>query len=280
MIKKLLACLEGSPSGDTALRIALALARECDAPLSGLALVDAPDIQAGAITSIGGSTYKQSRDRALLAEARTQADKWLAQFQRRCRAAQVACQPIQVEGKPVATIVSELQHHDLTVIGRDANFRYSTRPEDEETREAILHRAPRPVLIVPDDPGANCLGSTVVVAYDGSGAARRAMLSFAASGLARSRDVHVVTVDEMGESAWKMANSGVQILRTAGVDATLHNLVSPRSNTDALLEHSKKLGAGVIVMGAFARSRLAELFTHSTTLGLVEKSPIPLYMQH
>ena len=248
--------------------------------MTGLAIIDEPDIRGGAATSIGGASYKHERDDALMADAHKDADDWVAQFRQRCESVGVPSQSLEVVGKPVASIVSEMQHHDLTVIGRDANFRYSTQAEDAHTREAILHRAPRPILIVPESAPAGGLSRTVLIAYDGSGAARRAMLSFAASGLARSRDVHIATVDEMGDLAWRMANRGVQILREVGIHATLHNLVSPLSNSDALFEHGKKLRAGLMVMGAFSKSRIAEIFTHSATRSLVEKSAIPLYMQH
>jgi nucleotide-binding universal stress UspA family protein len=38
--------------------------------------------------------------------------------------------------------------------------------------------------------------------------------------------------------------------------------------------------ADLMVMGAFAHSRLAHLFHRSVTRGLVERTTIPLYLQH
>lgn len=280
VITKILICLEGSPSGEAAVRVALAIARECEASVSGLAIVDEPDIRAGAMTGIGGSAYKQARDQTILAAARKQAASWLADFESRCSALGIPAQALEAEGRPLASILEQAQHHELTVIGRDANFRYLTHSEDGETREAVLHRAPRPILIVPESSPRGGLGRVVLIAYDGSGAARRAMLSFAGSGLARYRDVHIATVDEMGETAWKMAHRGQQILRDVGLDPTLHNLVAPRSNAEALFQLAKQIGAGLLVMGAFARSRVAELFSRSTTRGLLESSVVPLYLQH
>ncbi len=280
MIKSILVCLEGSASSESATRIAVGIARECQAAIVGMAIIDEPDIRAGSATGIGGSSFKHERDESLLAEARKNAADWLALFARRCQAAQVSTRTLEIVGRPATSIVEEMQSHDLTVIGRDANFRFATDETDARTRDAILHRAPRPVLLVPESAQAGTLGRTVLVAYDGSGAAKRAMHSFAASGLARARDVHLATVDDVGELAWRMANQGVQLLREAGVHATLHNLVSPLSNTDALAQLAKTIGAGLMVMGTFTRSRLAELFSGSATRGLVEKTTIPLFMQH
>lgn len=280
MIKNVLVCLEGSISSESATRIAIAIARECKAAIAGLAIIDEPDIRSGSATGIGGSSFKHERDESLLAEARKNASDWVALFTRRCQAAQLATRGLEVVGRPTASIVEEMQSHDLTVIGRDASFRFATNELDARTRDAILHRAPRPILLVPELSQTNGLSRTVLIAYDGSGAAKRAMLSFATSGLARERDIHLATVDDVGELAWRMANQGVQILREAGVHATLHNIVSPLSNTDALAQLAKTIGAGLMVMGTFSRSRLAELFSGSATRGLVEKTTIPLYMQH
>jgi nucleotide-binding universal stress UspA family protein len=119
-----------------------------------------------------------------------------------------------------------------------------------------------------------------VVAYDGSNAAKRAIASFAASGLAASRDVHVATVGDDGAIAWEVASVAADLLRQSGIAATTHNIVSPLSNVDALFQFAVDFGAGLMVMGAFAHSRLKHLFRGSVTRDLVERTTIPLYLQH
>jgi nucleotide-binding universal stress UspA family protein len=203
----------------------------------------------------------------------------LALFERRCREATIGARTLEIVGRPAASILAEMETRDLTVIGRDANFRFETESDDSATREAILHRSAKPVLIVPEG-AEGPLGRNVVVAYDGSRAAKRAIASFAASGLARSRNVHVVTVDDSGEQAWEMASAGVKAFADAGVAAVPHNVVSALSNVEALFGFAKEIAADLMVMGAFAHSRLAQLFHGSVTRGLVERTTIPLYLQH
>jgi len=279
MIKRILVCLEGSSSAESATRLAIEVARTCGAVLAGLAIVDEPDIRAGAAMGIGGSTFKHERDEALLADAHKHAKDWIALFERRCREAGLPAQGLEVVGRPVDSILEEMDSHDLTVFGRDANFRFETEREDLQTRDAILHRASRPVLVVPDMADI-ALGSTVLVAYDGSNAAKRALSSFGASGLAQGRSIHVATVDDNGARAWEMAHRGVQALAAMNIKATEHNIVSTLSNVDSLFAAARELKAGMMVMGAFAHSRLRNLFAGSATHGLVERSPIPLYLQH
>jgi hypothetical protein len=47
------------------------------------------------------------------------------------------------------------------------------------------------------------------------------------------------------------------------------------SNTEALFGFAKEIGAGLMVMGAFAHSRLAHLFHGSVTRGLSNARPSP-----
>jgi nucleotide-binding universal stress UspA family protein len=279
MMKEALVCLEGSESSDAATRTAIAIAAEVGAKLVGLAIVDEPDIRAGTATGIGGSSFKHERDEALLAEARTRAGDALALFERRCREANIQGRSLEVVGRPAVSILHEMENRDLTIIGRDANFRFEIERDDTATREEILHRATRPVLIVPEG-ASGPLGRQVVVAYDGSRAAKRAIASFATSGLAQSRNVHVATVDDNGAQAWEMASAGVAAFAEAGVAAETHNIVSAVSSTEALFGFAKEIKADLMVMGAFAHSRLAHLFHRSVTRGLVERTTIPLYLQH
>jgi nucleotide-binding universal stress UspA family protein len=279
MLKEILVCLEGSPSTEVATGIAADVARKCDASLVGLAIIDEPDIRAGTATPIGGASFKRERDEVLIADAKKQAANWIALFERRCREAGVEARSLEVVGRPADSILEEMDKHDLTVIGREANFRFETESDDSKTRDAILRGAERPVLLVPETV-APPLGSTVLIAYDGSGAAKRAMTSFAASGLARGRQVHVATVDDNGAVAREMSERAAEMLDALHVSARAHNIVSTLSNVDALFKLAKDLGAGLLVMGSFTRSRLRELFSGSVTRGLVERAEIPLYLQH
>jgi nucleotide-binding universal stress UspA family protein len=279
MIKEALVCLESSASSDAATRLAITIANQSKARLVGLAIVDEPDIRAGAATGIGGASYKHERDESLLADARHAAADALALFERRCREGNVEARALEIVGRPADSILAEMETRDLTIIGRDANFRFETESDDAATREAILHRATRPVLLVPEGADGP-IGQNVVVAYDGSRAAKRAIASFAASGLAASRNVHVATVDDNGAQAYEMATAGVKALADAGVAAVPHNIVTALTNVEALFKFAGEIHAGLMVMGAFAHSRLAHLFHGSVTRGLVERTAVPLYLQH
>jgi nucleotide-binding universal stress UspA family protein len=216
MIKDMLVCLEGSPSSARATDLALRLGLALEATLVGLAIVDEPHIRAGAATGIGGSSYKRDRDAVLLKDAQEHAEAWTEAFLARCRDVGVAARALEKRGRPAKTILEEMRRHDLTLIGRNANFLFETETQDNETRDAVVARAPKPVMVVPEEAietGPRCCSP-----YDGSTASKRAMRSFVESGLARERPLHVASVGDEGVAAYELAAAGVRAAPAAGLE--------------------------------------------------------------
>jgi nucleotide-binding universal stress UspA family protein len=278
VIKQILVCIEGSPSGERAVETSIQLARQLGASLTGLAIVDEPDIRAGAATGIGGSAYKRQRDDALLEDAQKQATEWLLRFIERCRQDGVDARPLTERGRPAATILEEMKGYDLTLMGRHANFTFETAAQDRQTRDAVLHNARKPVMVMPEDSRLDV--QKVLLAFDGSSASKRAVRSFAESGLGSGAEVHVASSDDDGTVAWEMATRAVDILREYEIRGQQHSVVSVLPIADALLQLRERLGAGLIVMGAYTRSRLSEMIWGSVTRALIAGTPVPLYLHH
>jgi nucleotide-binding universal stress UspA family protein len=173
MLKDILICLEGSSSSERAIDLGLELGREHGARLVGLAIIDEADIRAG--SAVGGASDRQQRDDTLLEDARHKTAETLAHFQTRCQQGGVATRTLELRGRP-ATILEEMTEHDLTLIGRKANFLFETKDEDAKTRDNVLHNARKPVMVVPEEVAK--AGHDVLIAYDGSSAAKRAVRAF------------------------------------------------------------------------------------------------------
>jgi nucleotide-binding universal stress UspA family protein len=274
----ILVCLEGSPSTAVAVGLAIDLARTLRATLVGLAIVDVPDIIAGSATSIGGASYRRERDATLLEDARERASAWREGFVAHARAAGVAVRGLEVSGSPAEAILEEVPKHDLVVLGRHVNFRHETQDSDRYTRDRILRRAGRPILVAPDLPGSR--SPVAMVAYDGSPAAIRAIRAFVAAGLARDREIHVATVDDDGATAFETATRGCALLAELGVRAVPENLVSTDPVAVALLSRAAKLDAGLVVAGGYIPSPLARLMWGSVTHDLIERAAVPVFLHY
>jgi nucleotide-binding universal stress UspA family protein len=282
MIKNILVCIDGSASSEETTLTAIKIARERHAILVGMAIGHAPGSQPGARAGIHGSSFDRRWTNLRPVDAHTYAAMLLATFERRCRSAGVTVRVLEVVSRSPEDIIAEIERHDLTLVGHEANFQFESKGDHRTMREKVLRRASRPVLLIPDDATgmSDPLGPTVLIAYDGGPASARALASFGASGLGESRDVHVVTVGDDGEKAMETAMQAAENLRTSGIKATPHGIVSVLPDGDALVEFGAKLGAGLVVMGAFARSRIKEMFSGSLTRALVAGSPTPIYLQH
>jgi nucleotide-binding universal stress UspA family protein len=278
MTKQILVGLEGSDSGKTAIEVAIELAALLRGTLVGLAIVDEPEIRSAQATPIGGSSYKAERDDALVAQAQQHARAWCDAFTARCAEAGVPARTLEVHGDAAETLLEESRLRDLLVLGRDANFHFETEENDAKTREVVLHKAASPVLIVPAERVAT--GPGVLVAYDGTQAAIRAVRAFAASGLAADRPVHVLSVGDSGERTWAMAAQGCTLLDELGIIATPHHVVSVQTTTETLLDQREKLDCGLVVQGAYAHSRFARLLWGSVTKEMLEKTKVPMFLHY
>ncbi|HEX8113706.1 MAG TPA: universal stress protein [Kofleriaceae bacterium] len=271
-------CLESSLSTARAVDVAIELARSLPAGLVGLAVVDEPDISAGAATNIGGASDRCDRDAALLEDTHARARAWLADFVGCGRAAGVAVRTLQIAGSPSEAILAEGPRHDLTVLGRDVQFRYETQEHDRYSRDRILRCTGRPVLLVPDQIAAT--GSAVMIGYDGSPAAIRALHSFADSQLARGRAIHVATVDDDGAHAFETATRGCGLLAGLGIRAVPENVASSESTAAALLSCAARLGAGMIVIGGYIPSPLARVVWGSVTHEVIARATVPVFLHY
>jgi len=281
MIKNILVCIDGSASSEETTLTAIKIAREQNATLVGMAIGHEPGSQPAMHTGMHGSSIERRWTNLRPGDEHAYAAMLLATFVRRCRSARVPVSVLEITPRSPEEVIAEIERHDLTLIGHEATFQFESKGSHRTAREKILRRIRRPVVLVPDNATgvSDPLGPTVLVAYDGGPAAARALASFVASGLGESREVHIATVGDDGEKAMETAMHAAEKLRASGIKATPHGIVSVLPDSDALVEFGAKLGAGLVVMGAFARSRIKEMFSGSLTRALVAGSASPIYLQ-
>ena len=77
-----------------------------------------------------------------------------------------------MNGVPFEVLSAETSAHDLIVLGKDANFDIHPKADAEELVADLLKSAGRPLLVV---PSVDFSGEDVLVAYDGSPPADRAL---------------------------------------------------------------------------------------------------------
>jgi nucleotide-binding universal stress UspA family protein len=156
------------------------------------------------------------------------------------------------------------------------------RPGSDAEEGKVLHHllseSGGPVLVVPDSAQA-CPGSArVAIAWNGrresARAVRDAMPLLEAAGAA-----NVVMVKPRTETQTS-AKRLLTMLRAHGIDCDdVQERGSDLRPGDALISRAEDMGADVLVMGAFGRSRLNEVITGGgTTRRVLEQATVPLLM--
>jgi nucleotide-binding universal stress UspA family protein len=277
VVRSIVIGLDGTAYSSSAIELGLRWARRFDALLVGLGVLDEPTIRQPEPVPLGASYFKTERDDILLARARQQVEQGLAQFAARCTAAGVAFQLLEAVGVPSAHILLEAQRFDLIMLSQQTASPFGIQAAPSETLTQVLKNAPRPVVTVPETLGD---GTAVVVAYDGSVQAARALQAFQHSGLDGADAVHIVSVGSDHDEATRHAERAVEFLRFHNIAASPHVLAPEPVVAEVILDQARQRQARLLVMGAYGQPTLREFFLGSVTRTVLQHSQVPLFLFH
>ncbi len=275
MLRNILLGLDGSPYSEAALELGIRWATRMRAALVGLAVIDEPSILKPEPVGIGGSHYKQHCDQTRLEDAKCHVEAMLLVFAERCARAEVLYRALKDTGDPAQRILFHADDTDLTLLGQQTYFHFETQATPDQTLEKVLRRGHRPVVAVPRElPG----DGGVLVAYDGSRPAARALEAFRAVGLGQGLEVQVISIAADEKAAVRRAEEGTKFLRFYGLEAKARPVPSTQSPAELLLRQASELHAAMIVLGAYGRSRVSEFLFGSTTRSILHGSGQVLFM--
>ena len=276
MLRTILVGLNQAPEENAAVRLGIDWAKRFDSLLVGVGVVNEPAIR-GSVTNPREGGYLSHLQSQWLQEARRRVEGQLEAFAHQCAEAQVACKLLEDVGVPWQEILREAQRYDLVMLSQAGDFEGEVA---SRSLHEVMRACPRPLVVVPSAAVIPGQGE-VLIAYDGSIPAARALHMFVATGLAALGPVRVVAIHaESKVEAAKIADRAAQYLDSHGIDCTVCPLQTAVSPADVLCEQSAARSTQLLVMGACGRSRLAEFFIGSVTTSLVERCPVPLFLYH
>jgi len=277
MIKKILVALDPDSDTPIATRFALDIARRHDAEITGLAVVDMGSIESSSRGGgIGSMYYAEKLRDQLTTDARQKAQDLIAAFEDLVSDSGVRFSELVQEGVPFERIVEDMKVHDLLLVGREPHFFYSHPKEATETLARIVRLTVGPTLIVHE-----CCSEVkkVIIAYDGSAAAARAMRSFVHTNpFGREIEIRLLGVyrDEPHESEFFLSQAD-DYLKAHGFEAQAMALKSNEVN-EVIMEQVESFEAELVVAGAHSKSTLRAMAFGSTTKFLVGNCPVPLFL--
>jgi nucleotide-binding universal stress UspA family protein len=277
MIRSILVALDDTEGAQRARDLAIDLARRTGAALTAATVLDWPHVKdAHEAVPPGAAAFKERRDAARAKRVEAEAEAAFAACA--LAAGETAFTMLRLTEAPEPALLAAGATHDLIVIGRDSTLGLEQCPDGlAPVIEALLHDGARPLLVVPPGPSPEAGG--VLVGYDGSIPAMRAIQLFALLGLGGELPVKVLSVAETRAEAERLSNEAAGYLRTHGVAAQALALEGARP-VDALLTEAAAMPARLLVMGAFETSGLRALFTGSATRRLLHAAPCPVFVAH
>ena len=181
----------------------------------------------------------------------------------------------------VAAVALHARYADLVVIGQQ-NPEWASGV-DKDFERSLPVAAGRPVLVVPYAYEHRPVGRQVLVAWNASREAARAV-NDALPFLKRASQVHVVVFDPEVSGAAHGEEPGADValyLARHGVKVTVARYDVPDSGIGGqLLSRAFDLSADLIVMGAWGHSRLREFLLGGVTRTLLESMTVPVLMSH
>ena len=167
---------------------------------------------------------------------------------------------------------------DLAIVGQ-------AKPEpsavEERIAEGALFDSGRPVIFVPYVQKAPLKLNQIMVCWDGSRPATRAIAD-AMPLLERSGRVEVVIVaDERGKQQEIEGVDMGQHLARHGLNVEVQRITrSDLDVADALLSHATDADVDFIVMGGYGHSRLREFVLGGVTRSILRSMTVPVLMSH
>jgi nucleotide-binding universal stress UspA family protein len=258
------------------IRLAAALAQSEDAHLIGAAM-----------TGISRFVYPRSPSdlaRTVIAgyadRLDQHANRALEQFDAEAGAAGVCSSERRlVADDPEGGLVSLSRFCDLLVLSQTDPASAVTGAV-RDLPEYVMLNAPRPVLLVPYGSEYTRLDGNVLVAWNGSMEAARAVSS--ALPLLRRAARVVVAQFDAGEQGDLQPQSPDLLawLARHGIMAELHEQRTGNDTGEALLALAADQQANLIVMGGYGHTRFRELMLGGMTRTMLEKMTRPVLMSH
>lgn len=187
----------------------------------------------------------------------------------------------RLNGRAEKELMEHMLYADLAVVGQGLEKRRA-RNGWRILPEQLLRNASRPVLVVPDGYAGTSCGARILLAWDGSAAAARAVTA-AMPILARAEKVEAVTYStDDGFNVPGELESLAGFLSSHAVYAQTRFLRA-RRNVDigaALLGHARTSGTDLMVLGGYGHSRLRELLLGSVSDTVMRDLQVPALFTH
>jgi nucleotide-binding universal stress UspA family protein len=278
MIKRILIPLDPSPYTDAALEIGTTMAKLNQAELTGLVILDIPGIEksVGAIP-LGGLYYAEKIEKAKRKEAEQRIHDLLVTFKTKCEKEDIAYREAEQQGSPSERIIQESIFYDAVIIGMRTFFHFETQDSPGKSLDEILDETITPIYAVPEKfklPQIPLEKIKVLIAFDGSHPAARALQRFAQLAPPSLFEVLLLTSESKKEKAYYLMNQAENYLKCHHFQNIQKKWITEHiidAITNTYLEW-----AHVVVVGAHSKKGMFNFMVGSLTKYLIKEAKKPV----
>ena len=187
-----------------------------------------------------------------------------------------------VEGDPGTMLAQHARYTDLAIVGQPNRHEPQSDGSDQ-IPVSVLMSSGRPALVVPYAGQFNTIGTHVLVAWNASREAARAVND----ALPLLKTAQKVTVLAINPESWTgghgdvpSADISLHLARHGVKTEAAHTIARDIPDGEALLSYAADLGVDLIVAGAYGHSRMRELAFGGVTRTLLNEMTVPVLFSH
>jgi len=274
MIHRILLPLDLSNYTDAALEYACYLSKKHNAEITGLVILDVPDIEESiGSVPLGGIYWAEKMEKFKFEQAKQRIKKLLNKFNLKCSKNSIDYKVMEEQGSPSARINQISKYYDLVVMGLRSYYKFDGDEDKGDVFHKILDLSITPILAVPDHY-QNI--KNVLIAFDGSPVSVKSLKQF--TDIASFFDYNIKVV--MSSDKEDIANYHLKMARKYLESYKLKNFKTElihKSIIDAI-KTSYLDWADLIVLGAHSKHFIKKFFFGSVTTFLVQKEKKPLFI--
>lgn len=186
-----------------------------------------------------------------------------------------------VDDEAGAGVCLQARYADLVVIGQNDPNELSPVVMPDFPQYVVLNSG-RPVLLVPYAGQFDNIGNRVLVAWDASMAATRAVAG-AIPLLRRAQVINVAVFNPQLQPQAHGAQPGADLaeyLARHGIKIDISQQQTDQEIGDALLSLAADKGVDLIIMGGYGHARFREILLGGATRTVLETMTVPVLMSH
>jgi nucleotide-binding universal stress UspA family protein len=276
MIKDLVVNLGGSAAPDITADYAISMAKAYGAHVVGVAFIYEPVIPGSLLGGVPTDLIEVQRE-----ENAKAAKTAVASFEAAARTTAVSAETRLLDASIAGA--SDLfgriaRRFDIAVVGQAQR---EQGVSEELLIEGALFGSGRPVIVVPEIQKQGMTLDRVMVCWDGSRPAARA-IGDAIPFLARAKAIEVVVVTGERDKSGEITGTNMKRhLARHGINVEIKRIAAGEVDAQtAILAHAADTGTDFIVMGGYGHSRLREFILGGVTRSILKSMPVPVLMSH